>query len=524
MTTEGSSTSSVPLYPILLAAALVIGYWLDTTVSPAGAIRALLVAVAAAAVLIVVLRPVAGSWHRAAAISAAIVLGLYAKRLAYLYDDLSARMGTPLTIVWVALLAAVLAIIVRIVSRRRASWTWEGVTHRLNVAAVLLLVATIVGGLLDGRLVGAVMADRVGAVEVSAGSQTSETRPDVYVILLDGYPRADVLAHAFEFDNEAFLRELEGQEFDVAGSSHADYLWTHVTMSSLLQMEYIEDIDLLKPVVDGEAPLHPAIRRTVNRNPVFEFFRGAGYRIVAIGSGYEELALRSADVYVDHGQLNEFELKLLSSTFAGNLIGAVAPDFASASHRARISEGLAALGTLAGEEERPPQLVFAHVPAPHQPMVFGQNGAPVAVPLNEHFYSDSPIQQGLDRDEWVVRYRAQLEHLNGLVLEAVEGIIAASPSPPVIILMSDHGSASRVDWVRTSPDEASPEDLLERTGTLFAARTPGKDTVFPDDVTPVNVFRHVLDAYFNTDLGVADQPIGGGQIPPVDAAELDGWP
>jgi hypothetical protein len=286
-------------------------------------------------------------------------------------------------------------------------------------------------------------------------------------------------------------------------------------------MEYIEQIEPLEPVVEGRAPLHPTIRRTVNRNPTFEFLRDRGYRVVTVHSGYEELALRGGDIYIDDGAINEFELKLLASTFLGNAIATAAPDFASASHRDRITDTLGALGPTAASSGSEPQLVFAHVPAPHQPTVFGRGGAAVTVPLNEHFYSDSPVQQGVSTDEWIVGYRDQLDYLNELILRAVDDILEASSEPPVIVLWSDHGPASQVDWVRTQPTDADPADLLERTGTLFASLTPGREEVFPDDITPVNAFRYLFDAYFATDLGAADPPQGGGQIPAVDASVLD---
>jgi hypothetical protein len=507
-----------PIHPVLLAAALVIGFWLDTTVSPFAATRSLLIGVVGAALATAVAWANSRNRHIAGVAVTGLIVGVYAKRLEYLVQDLAGRMPAWALVLWVVLVLLVALLAFRLTRRHLRAWSWPVATRRLNVGALLLLIATVGSGLLTGRLMGAINADRTGAVEVPPSSGGgSAGNPDIYVVLLDGYPRADVLQHAFEYDNSPFVSGLEERGFTVATRSHSDYLWTHVSLSSLLQMDYIENIDSLEPVVAGKAPLHPAIRRTVNRNPAFEFLRDRGYRVISIASGFEELALRGADVYVDDGAINEFELKLLSSTFLGNVVATVAPDFASGSHRHRILDEFATLGDLAGRAHAQPQLVFTHIPVPHQPMVFGKDGAPRVVPLNEDFYSDSPVQQGISSDEWVVDYRDQLAYLNQLILGAVDDIIAASPEPPIIVLWADHGSASRVDWVRTQPKEADPADLLERTGTLFASLTPGRDSVFPDDITPVNVFRYLFDSYFGTALGAADPPVGGGQIAPVDA-------
>jgi hypothetical protein len=515
------SAWTLPLHPVILTAALVTGFWLDTTVSPAAAGRALLLGVVAAAALTLVMSLISRNRHLAAALVSGLVVVLYLKRILQVAETLGDRMPGWLLVAWVALIGLVILLAARLLMRGR-SWTWALTTARLNAAALLLLAATIASSLFRGDLIDILTADRAGAVELPDGASANGSGgPDTYIVLLDGYPRADVLEHVFGYDNEGFLADLEVRGFEVAANSHSDYLWTHVSLASMLHMEYIEQIESLAPVVEGSKPNHPSFRRAVNRNPTFEFLRERGYRIVAIPAGYDELALRGADEYMDNGSINEFELKLLTSTYLGDLIAAVAPDFASSSHRARITDEFDALADAAGSDRSEPQLVFAHVPAPHQPTVFGRDGEPIPVPLNEHFYSDSPLERGVNPDQWVVDYRHQLDHLNGLIIEAVDDIIEASDEPPVIVLWSDHGSSSRVDWVVTQPREANPVDLLERTGTLFASLTPNREAVFPDDITPVNTFRYLFDAYFGTQLGAAEAPAGGGQIPPVDGSVLD---
>ena len=112
--------------------------------------------------------------------------------------------------------------------------------------------------------------------------------------------------------------------------------------------------------------------------------REHGYDAVAVASGFEEVAPRQADVYVDSGNLNEFEISLLTSTFAGDVVNAVAPDFGSGQHRERIQANLDALPEIAATRDRPPALVFAHVPAPHQPTVFGDRWRTGRRPADRH--------------------------------------------------------------------------------------------------------------------------------------------
>jgi hypothetical protein len=234
---------------------------------------------------------------------------------------------------------------------------------------------------------------------------------------------------------------------------------------------------------------------------VFTLARDKGYLVVATGYEFEQVALRQADVYLSPSHMNEFELNLLVSTFLGDLVAAVAPDFASGQHRGWIEFQVATLKEVASRSGPRPRLVIGHIPAPHQPAVYGPDGEPRTVPMDRHFFADSPVEREEPAEQFAERYRDQLAHLNRLYLEMVDGILAASDEPPVIVLWGDHGSASSVDWNDTLPEEADPADLQERTATLFAALTPNRNEVFPEDVQPAGIFRLLSDAYLGTDLG-----------------------
>ncbi|MDX6592763.1 MAG: hypothetical protein QOJ13_1959, partial [Gaiellales bacterium] len=333
-------------------------------------------------------------------------------------------------------------------------------------------------------------------------------------------PRADVLADAFDIDNGPFVGALEERGFAVSRASHSDYIWTHTSVPSLLHMDFVEHIPELEPVAAGRAPQQPTIRSVIDHNPAFGFASERGYTTVSVASGFEQVTMRKTDVFVDSGNLNEFEISLLASTFVGDVVDLVAPTFASSQQASRIEHVLDTLPKIAAAGGDP-VFVWAHVPAPHQPTVFGADGSVVEVPLTRTFFGDSPIERGEDSAEFRERYRAQLGYLNDRIVATVDAILRNSSEPPVILLFADHGSASRVDWVEADPREVDPKLVLERTATLFATLTPGHDDVYPDDPSPVDLFRSLFDAYFGTDYGRAVPPENGGQIPPVDASVLD---
>jgi hypothetical protein len=82
------------------------------------------------------------------------------------------------------------------------------------------------------------------------------------------------------------------------------------------------------------------------------------------------------------------------------------------------------------------------------------------------------------------------------VIDAIESL-SQRPDDPVVIVMSDHGSELNLDW-----GNGLGSDMRERFGTLFAARTPGRPAILPDDVTPVQVFPYLLNAYLAEDIPI----------------------
>lgn len=514
-------TRRVPWHPVLFAATIVVTLWLDAAVSPYAALRSLVVAVALAVALTLIAGAISRSIRVGAIVATAIIGVVWSKQLIVAVGDLAGRMGM-LAVVWGVLVVVAAILGIRLWHRSGMAVDRVGLTAFLNRASLMLIVAALAVGIVGGRT-GSFLADLdqgVGLTSWPASRQAAGDAPDIYVILLDGYPRADVLEYAFDVDNSPFVDGLAQRGFRVATASHSDYLWTHLSVPSALNLAYVEQIPAMEAVAEGRAPRQPTLRRTIASNVAFDVAREHGYVTVGIGSGFEQVAPRLADVYVDGGELNEFEVSLLTSTFAADLINVVAPDVASGQQGARIRGNLAVLPAIASIRDRGPVLVFAHVPAPHQPTVFSSDGRTLRVPMSPTFYADSPDERGEDPAEFRSRYRDQVSYLNSLVLAAVDGIIDKADQPPVIVLFSDHGSASAVDWNAVEAADADPARLLERTGTLFAALTPGRTDLFPDDISPVDLFRLLFDGYLGTQYGRATPPAGGGQVPPIDASVL----
>jgi hypothetical protein len=98
-------------------------------------------------------------------------------------------------------------------------------------------------------------------------------------------------------------------------------------------------------------------------------------------------------------------------------------------------------------------------------------------------------------------YTAQISCLNLKLKGIVDRILRNSPSPPVIILQSDHGHG-RLPLHIPEVHAVTPDRVAERAHVFAAYHLPGADRdVVYDSITPVNVFPIVFRQYFNANLG-----------------------
>jgi hypothetical protein len=332
--------------------------------------------------------------------------------------------------------------------------------------------------------------------------------PNIYLIMLDGYPRADTLARLFHFDNQEFVTGLEDRGLHVSDGSQSNYMYTALTLASMLHMEHLDRLELTHPNGD--------FRQIINQNPVFDELRAQGYAIVTTAAPWEDLAIRSSDYRCGDGLMTDFDVQLLRTSLLLPIITTVSPDFLAARHRAVVNGALDCIESAVAASIDSPRFTLAHVGSPHLPIVFDENGDPAAL----RYYSDTAQELSMTYDEFALAYVEQLKYLNDRVLRAIDAIDAVDPQA-VVVVMSDHGSESRLDW-----RDADGSDLRERFSNLFAARTPGHPQLYGDSPTPVNIFPRLLDAYF--DLGLPEarnalfvsDPVSKSNLTEIDPSEL----
>lgn len=326
------------------------------------------------------------------------------------------------------------------------------------------------------------------APSVQAGS----LKPDVYYFVLDGYARADFMDFRVDYDNTAFIRELEQRGFYVAQCSRTNYNNTIIALTSTFNMRYFPDLEEL---AKNQELSRSQVWRYLKPNLTLAAFKSLGYQTVAFDTGYYWSTLHDADIFLqpwtdpgDPPHMTTFEYLLLKSTPLAALYarsGGFTPTrldeitFPYAYHVAQ-QEYILDQAPLITEIDAP-TFAFIHIMIPHEPMVFSPEGI-----MTSPLYFGAKSNWPMTPVAFQRAYANGVAYLNPHLLEIVDHIIAESYTPPIIILQGDHGF-----WSGTN------------LPILNAYYLPGEgsDQLYPT-ISPINTFRLIFDNYFGTELGM----------------------
>jgi hypothetical protein len=317
--------------------------------------------------------------------------------------------------------------------------------------------------------------------------------PDIYYIILDAYGRSDMLQTIHGFDNSQFIEALESRGFAVASQSKSNYPRTLLSLSSSLNMQYLDvmasvmrDSNLWWPVSD--VVQHSEVRRLLENQgyKTIFFANNAGYSNIRDGDFYET----PLSIQLDSFNGLFFNLTNLKYLPGIHRLGIENPSYDS--HRRLILYNFERLPEVAAIKG--PKFIFTHIMAPHPPYVFTSEGAPID-PIYPFTLSD---QMTSDIIESRTGYIEELLFINQAILETVDGILANSESPPIIIIQGDHGPGIQKQY-----DALKDSCLYERYSILNAYYLPGVEkNSIPMDLSPVNSFRFIFNTYFNGKLAL----------------------
>lgn len=345
------------------------------------------------------------------------------------------------------------------------------ILYFVSIVLIIFNVVSLAFGKITREKIAVTKSTEENNIELN---DSIKSRPDIYCFILDEYARQDILKRIHGLDNSRFIDELRQRGFFVADSSHSNYPYTEVSLSSLLNFEY------------NNKGLNQEL---LSDNRVFAELKKMGYTIYS--SSFMVPKFKNSDYSMSYLLLpGSLGVNLINMTPLKSLITL---DIWRKEILYLFSES-----QKMGFKESP-KFVFIHVPCPHAPFIFGPDGESVDPKHSAfNFHGQSFFSMGGTHAEYSEGYRNQVIYLNKIMIATVDSIIKHSKQPPVIIIMGDHGSRLLSDFTNFDNNYCT-----EQFSNLTAIKFPdGNDSTLYQTITPVNIFRITFNKYFNAHLPI----------------------
>ena len=341
--------------------------------------------------------------------------------------------------------------------------------------------------------------------EHSFSVSESDSLPNVYYIILDGYPRNDVLKKHLDFDNNEFINFLKQREFYVAENSYSNYSLSSTSIPATMNMNYInflvdelgEDSRSYDPLLGKDFGLYAD-------NQVIKNFKSMGYKVAKIGSVpmyLHEIPL--ADLSLCYKSIHLMDNRLFDTVARTSMIGYFIERWSEDLQRQIILCAFEELPKISSYYEEP-VFVWSHIMLPHFPLIFGADGEPITPGESLLVMNNPHVFEGTD-SSWNIKqqFLQQLQFSNKKSMELVDKILE-NEKQSIIIIQSDHGSAFDVNL-----HDPTYDDLIQKLSNFNAIYFPDEKPreILMNDLTNVNTFRIVFNSYFGSDYDILEDRI-----------------
>lgn len=417
---------------------------------------------------------------------------------------------------------------------RRKRATVTGATKVVNLSAVLLIFMPIAQ----------IVPFQINKIRAEATAEKQERlnwqpttvpqeKPDIVYIILDGLGRPDILKKNYDIDLAEFTFFLEREGFFLAPDSYANYSRTAVSLASSLNLNYINQLPGYHP-----KQTYLDLDKTVETANLLKWLTLENYHLYSFATSYENAqltelanlitpfpttpALENLLFYLTPLSILETNSYLYSKyqAFQTNVLGRRTANMAR-QHYEKILFALDKIPSYVGQKT--PSFVFADLFIAHPPFVFTKDGNFQAPPAN---FTD-PIADGNHfinlhpggKQAYVTGYQDQVRFFIPKLKQLVKQIKQNATRPTVIILQADHGPG-----VNYHQEDITKTNFHERLGifnAIYISDAPAS-AIFPEDLSPVNTFRYLLNHYYNTGFSIlpnryffspADNPADVQEIP-----------
>ena len=378
-------------------------------------------------------------------------------------------------------LSLILATVVMLLIKRRKKPMLQ-VSLYLN--SLLLLLIIIEAGLLSNKIINKAGSSLISTNEFINCDHCST--PDIYLIIADEYAGTTELKDLFQFDNSKFETDLNNRGFHIVHKSASNYNFTPFSVASLLNLNYLENLEGSNTSSHDMSICY----NTIKKNKTFRFFQQLGYKIYNCSIfDFRDDPMITASTFLP-GKTKP----IIAQTFIYRIYRDLGYHLATDLHLKfainniiykELNNNNNVFGLtkkIALKSETQPKFVYTHLVMPHYPYFFDSTGNPTPIKnLNESYWSNKKA------------YLEYLLYTNKKLLELVDHIKGASASPPIIILIGDHG-------FRQFKENVDPKYYFLNLNSVFI---PGSDySGFYESISNINLFRVILNSQFGQHLPI----------------------
>lgn len=319
----------------------------------------------------------------------------------------------------------------------------------------------------------------------------TDNLPDIYLLLMDGYASNQNLRKYYHFNNNILIDFLKKRNFKIIENSKSNYFYTMLTMSSALNMRYHTkeqrniQLEMMELIENNIFSLLLEKHRYQIKNLSIFHFKDSdtkyGLTIWMNRSSLFFYFFSKTPLFIFYAKIEKGE---------------------GFSRELGVFHTLDSLTKIKNET---PKFVYAHILFPHPPFYLNELGKydkkvedrSVSLSGKTELVDDDPNNNTMGSSEadslLKIDYINHIKYTNKKCIEAISTILKYNKRPPIIILMSDHGSR-----MLTNP-ASNAEAVKERYENMCAIYYPDKDySKLYDSITPINVMRQVLNKSIGT--------------------------
>ncbi len=305
---------------------------------------------------------------------------------------------------------------------------------------------------------------------------------DIYYLVVDGFADWRTIEHLTGSKELSLYKFLEKNHFYVVPKAASNYDRTELSLSSSLNMQYVNPVSEL---IGRDDMGENVYNRMLQDNAVVRLLHKLGYKFYNISSGdCPTDYILEADGNFCASYLNTLVamVSTLTPLQSTEVYWPVLRDL-EASFKLCPDTCLSKVVGLPG-----PKFTLIHSDLFHTPCIFDEKGNKLPYPANGSVWAHTACMSEPPRAIKELYVFSQKKFIDWVSL-----ILRQSSAPPIIIIQSDHGLLR--------PHESVVQMHNSRMRILNAYYLPGQHNKgLYDTITPVNSFRVVLNDYFKAGL------------------------